>query len=94
MVVPPAAGDDVLEPRLDASAEVHGVGVVQPHLGERPGAAVQERVVAVVVERHTRAGRDAAREVLQSLQEVGLGFDERRCGDQTLGLGDGVGQRL
>ncbi len=50
-------------------------------------------MVAVVVERHVRAAGDAAGEVLQTLEQVGLGLDERCCGDQLLGLGDRVGQR-
>ena len=88
------AGDDVFVAGLHPRAEVHGVGVVQAHLGERTGAAVQERVVTVVVERDVRAAGDAASQVLQTLEQVGLGFDERRGGDEALGLGDGVGQRL
>jgi hypothetical protein len=88
------AGDDVLVAGLHAGAEVHGVRVVEAHLREGTGAGVQEGVVAVVVEGHVRARRDAPREVLQSFEQVRLGFDERRGGDQTLGLGDGVGQRL
>ncbi len=51
-------------------------------------------MIAVVVERHVRACRDASREVLQSLEEVGFGFDEWGGGDEALGLGDRVGQRL
>ena len=59
-----------------------------------PVPRLQERMVAVVVERQVRARRDAAREVLQTLEQVGFGFDERRGGDQLLGLGDRVDQRL
>ena len=51
-------------------------------------------MVAVVVERHVRACRDAAGEVLQTLEQVGFGFDERGGGDEALGLGDRVGQWL
>lgn len=50
-----SAGDDVLVTGLHAGAEVHRVGVVQAHLGEGPGATVQERMVAVVVERDVGA---------------------------------------
>jgi len=49
-------------------------------------------MVAVVVERHVGAGRDAAGEILQALEEIGFGFDERCGGDETLGFGDGVDQ--
>lgn len=51
-------------------------------------------MVAVVVERDVRAARDAAREVLQALQQISLGLDEGCGGDEVLGLGDGIGQRL
>ena len=88
------AGDDVLVPGLHPGAEVQRVRVVQAHLGERTGARLHERVVAVVVERQVRTSGDAARQVLQALQQVGLGFDERGGGDETLGLGDRVDQWL
>ena len=51
-------------------------------------------MVAVVVEGRVRAGGDAARQVLQTLEQIGFGFDERRFGDEVLGLGDGVGERV
>ncbi len=51
-------------------------------------------MVAVVVEGQMRTSRNATRQVLQTLEQVGFGFDERCGGDQTLGLGDRVGQRL
>ena len=51
-------------------------------------------MVAVVVEGDVRAGRDAAGQVLQAFEQVGLGLDEGRLGDQALGLGNGVGQWL
>ena len=51
-------------------------------------------MVAVVVERQMRTSRDATREVLQTLEQVGFGFDERGGGDQTLRLGDRVDQWL
>ena len=90
----PAAGHDVLVAGLHPGAEVHRVGIVQAHLGERSGAGLHERMVAVVVERQMRTSRNAAREVLQTLEQVGFGFDERCGGDQTLGLGDRVDQWL
>ena len=82
------AGDDVVVAGVHPGAEVEGVGVVQAHLGERPGARLQERVVAVVVEGQVRAGRDTAGQVLQSFEQVGFGLDERCGGDEFLGLGD------
>ncbi len=89
-----AAGDDVLVPGLHAGAEVQGVRVVQAHLGERPGARLHERMVALVVESQVGAARDAAGQILQALQQIGLGFDEGRGGDQTFGLGDRVDKWL
>jgi hypothetical protein len=68
-------GDNVLLIRLYPGAEVQRVGVVQAHLGERPRAAVQERMLRLVIERHMRTGRDAAGQILQSLQEIGLRLD-------------------
>ena len=88
------AGDDVFVAGLHAGAEVHGVGVVEAHLGERPGARLHERMVAVVVEGQVRAAGDAAGQVLQALEQIGFGFDERCGGDQALGLGDRLGQWL
>ncbi len=87
-------GDDVLVARLHPGAEVQGVRVVEAHLGERPGARLHERMVAVVVERQVGAPRDAPGQILQTLQQIGFGFDERCGGDQLLGLGDRVGQWL
>ena len=90
----PLAGDDVLVAGLHAGAEVQRVRVVQAHLGERAGAGLHERMVAFVVEGQVGAARDAAGQVLQALEQVGFGFDERSGGDQSLGLGDRVGQWL
>ena len=81
-------------PGCNAGAEVEGVRVVESHLGERAGARLHERVVAVVVEGQVNAAGDAAGQILQALGEVGLGFDERSGGDQALGLGDRVGKWL
>ena len=88
------SADDVLVSGLHPGAEVQGVGVVQTHLGEGSGAGLQERVVAVVVEGDMGAVGDTAGEVLQALQQIGLGLDERRLTNQLLGFGDGVQQRL
>jgi hypothetical protein len=41
-----------------------------------------------------RTCRNATREILQALQEIGFGFDEGCVGDQFLGLGDRVDQWL
>ena len=51
-------------------------------------------MIAVVVERQVRASRDAAGKVLQTFEQIGLGFDEWRGGDEALGLGDRVLERL
>ena len=51
-------------------------------------------MIPVVVERDVGAGGDAAGQILQAFEEVGLGFDERCCGDEALGLRDRLGQRL
>ena len=51
-------------------------------------------MLAVVIERHMRARRDASRQILQALQQIGFGFDEGGFGDEAFGLGDGIGQRL
>ncbi len=93
-MVPRVTGDDVLVAGLHAGAEVEGVRVVQAHLGERPGARLHERMVALVVEGQVGASRDAPGQILQALQQVGLGFDEGSGGDQLLGLGDRLGQWL
>jgi hypothetical protein len=87
-------GDDVLVARLHAGAEVHRVGVVEPHLGERAGAALHEGMVAVVVEREVDAARYTARQVLQTLEQIRFGFYEGRVRDQLFGLGDRVPQCL
>ncbi len=79
---------------LHPGTEVHGVRIVEAHLGERTGSAVQERVVAVVIEGNVRAGRDATGQILQPFEQIGFGFDERSFGDETFGLGDGVQKRL
>ena len=84
-------GDQVVVVWLHPAAEVEGVRVVQAHLGERPGAREQHRVIAVVVEHHVLAGRHATGEVLQPLEQVGFGLDMRCGGDQFFGLGNGVG---
>ena len=88
------AGDQVVVVRLDPAAEVEGVRVVQAHLGERPGARQQHRVIALVVEHHVRAGGHATGQVLQPLEQVGFGLDMRCGGDQFFGLGDCGDQRL
>ncbi len=51
-------------------------------------------MVTVVVEGDVRARRDTTGEVLQTLEQIRLGLDEGCFGDEALGLGDGVGQRL
>ena len=79
---------------LHAGAEVEGVRVVQAHLGERPGARLHERMVALVVEGQVGASGDAAGQVLQALEQIGFGLDEGGGGDQLLGLGDRLGQWL
>ena len=70
------AGDDVLVAGLHPGAEVQRVGIVQTHLGERPGTRLHEGMVAVVVERQVGAAGDAAGQVLQALEQIGFGFDE------------------
>ena len=88
------AGDQVIVVRLDPAAEVEGVRVVQAHLGERPGARQQHRMITLVVEHHVRAGGHTPGQVLQPLEQVGFGLDMRCGGDQFFGLGDCGGQRL
>lgn len=90
----PGSGHDVLVPGLHAGAEIQRVGIVEAHLVERTGAGQEERVVAVVVERHVRTGRDPTCQVLQAFEQVGFGFDVRRLADQALSLGYGVDQWL
>ncbi len=51
-------------------------------------------MVAVVVEAEVDAGRDAAGQILQAFEQVGLRLDMRRLGDQALRLGDRVDQWL
>src|SRR5262249_48864536 len=87
-------GHDVIVLRQDPGSEVEGVGIVEAHLGERARAAVQERMVPLVVERHVRTCRDAACEVLQAFQQIGFRFDMGGFGYQFLGLGDRLEQRL
>ena len=69
-------------------------GLSRPILVNGPVPRLQERMVAVVVERQVGAAGDAAGQVLQALEQIGLGFDERCGGDQALGLGDRVGKWL
>ena len=94
VVVPRLPGDDVLVAGLHAGAEVERVRVVQTHLGERAGARLHERMVAVVVEGQVGASGDTSGQILQAFQQIGLGFDEGGGGDQSLGLGDRLGQWL
>ena len=77
---------------VNAGAEVEGVRVVQAHLGERPGARLQEWMVAVIVEGEVGTGRDAAGQVLQPLEQVGFGLDVWCVRDEFLGFGDRVGE--
>src|SRR6201999_1139765 len=87
-------GHDVIVLGQYPGSEVERVGVVEAHLGEWTRAAVQERMVPLVVKRDVRARRDAAREVLQAFQQIGFGFDVGGFGDQFLGLGDRLEQWL
>ncbi|MGC4049948.1 MAG: hypothetical protein QM757_11235 [Paludibaculum sp.] len=91
---PPPPANDVFVAGRHPGAEVQGVRVVQTHLGERPGARLQDGVIAVVVERQVDAAGDAAGQVLQSLQQVGLGLDVGCGRHQGFGLGDRVEQGL
>ena len=61
---------------------------------ERSGAALQEGMVPHVVERQMGTRRHTSGQVLQPLQQVGLGFDVRGGGHQLLGFRDRLGQRL
>ena len=93
-MVPRVAGDDVFVAGEHAGAEVERVRVVEAHFGERAGARLHEGMVAVVVESQVGAAGDAAGQILQAFQQIGLGFDEGSGGDQSLGLGDRVGKWL
>ena len=90
----PSSGDDIVAPGLHPRSEVEGVRVIQSHLGERPGTGLQEWVVAVVVESQMRARRNTTGQVLQTLQQIGLGFDVRGLPDQSFGFGDRIYQGL
>ena len=91
---PTVTGNHILVASLNTRAEVQRVGVVQAHLGERPGAGMQERVIAVIVEGKMHATSDATREVLQTFQKIRFGFDMRCRTHQLFGFGDGVEQWL
>ena len=87
------AGDDVIVVGVHPGAEVQRVGVVQAHLGERPGARLQEGMVAVVVEGQMGAGGDTPGQILESFEQVGFGLDVRCGRHEFFGLGDRGGER-
>ncbi len=93
-MVPRLPVDDVVTTGVHPGTEIEGVRVVEPHLGERTGAALQEGMVPLVVERQVGARRHAAGQILQSLEQIGFGFDVRGGGHQLLGFRDRLGQRL
>ena len=51
-------------------------------------------MVAVVVERQMCTRRDTTGQILQTLQQIGFGFDVRSLPDQSFGFGDRVYQGL
>ena len=88
------ASDDIVVAGVHPGTEVQGVGVIQAHLGERPGSRLQEGMVAVIVEGQMDAGRDTTGQILQSFEQVGFGLDVRCGGHQFLGLCDRIGKGI
>lgn len=88
------AGDDVFGVGAQVGVEVQRVRIVQTHLRVRAGGLHEEREVALVGPRHLERGADAAREVVVPLDQILLGPDVRGLGDDLLGGGDRVRERL
>ena len=94
MSSPGCPGDDVLGVVAQVGVEVQRVRVVQPHLRVRAGGGDEEREVPLVGPGQVQAGLDASRQVVMALGEVLLGCDVRGAGDDLLGLGHRLSERL
>ena len=89
-----AAGDHVLGVVAQVGVEVQGVRVVQAHLGVRAGRGHEVREVALVGPGQLQRPLDAPGQVVVPLGQVLLGGDVRRAGDDLLGFGHRVRERL
>ena len=88
------AGDHVLRVIAQVGVEVQGVRVVQPHLRVRAGGLDEVREVALVGPGQVQRRLDAARQVVVPLGEIALRLDVRGAGDDLLGLGQRLSERL
>jgi hypothetical protein len=88
------AGDHVLGVVAQVGVEVQGVRVIQPHLGKRAGRGDEVREIPLVRPGQPQRGLDAAGQVVIPLGQVLLRGDMRGAGDDLLGLGQRLSERL